>query len=130
MIPNMPCCPLAAGSHHTTPKPSPYLSAGPLLCLFLKQVLPLANFAKNLSFSLSSAKEETAAVKHQSRILQDEKRKADKAIKEAADLKDELQLFKNIEFVVNESTAEVNNRMHQMCDFSKSAKDLCYVNGM
>ena len=47
-------------------------------------------------------------------MLQGEKRKADKAKAEATELREKMDLMKNIEFVVNASAPEVNNKLHQV----------------
>jgi len=78
---------------------------------------------KDLQRQLSTSKEETVHHISQNRLLLGLKPIADKAKEEAKKLKEKLESYKHIDFIINESTAAVNNRMHQMSDFSKTAKE-------
>ena len=62
-------------------------------------------------------------------MLQDEKRKSDEAKKHAKQLTEQLESYKHIDFIVNASAAEVNNKMHQVCDFSKASKEYSIIIG-
>ena len=83
---------------------------------------------RSLETRLTSAKEENLNYKAQNSLLQGERKKADRAKKEAQDLREKLELMKNIEFVVNASSSEVNQKLHQMGDYSKASRELSYVN--
>ena len=76
---------------------------------------------------MTSAKEETLNYKAQNSLLQGERKKADFAKKEAKELREKLELLKNIEFIVNASSSEVNQKLHQMGDYSKASRDLSYI---
>ena len=82
---------------------------------------------RSLETRVTSAKEETLNYKAQNSLLQGERKKADFAKKEAKDLREKLERLKNIEFAVNASSAEVNQKLHQMGDYSKASKDLSYI---
>jgi len=91
------------------------------------QAVALREEVRDLEARLSYAKEETQSYKAQTGLMMGEKKKADRARREADDLREKLALFKNIECVVNGSVAEVNQKMHQMGDYSKASKDLTYM---
>jgi len=91
------------------------------------QAVALREEVRDLEAKLSYAKEETQSCRAQTSLMMGEKKKADRAKREAEELREKLALFKNIEFVVNGSSAEVNQKMHQMGDYSKTSKDLTYM---
>jgi len=92
------------------------------------QATALRDEVRSLESRVTSAKEETLNYKAQNSLLQGERKKADRAKREAQDLREKLELMKNIEFVVNASSSEVNQKLHQMGDYSKASRELSYVN--
>jgi len=92
------------------------------------QATALREELRSVEQRLSKAKEQALDYKAANSMLQGEKRKADKAKAEATELREKMDLMKNIEFVVNASAPEVNNKLHQMGDYSKASRELSYVN--
>jgi len=91
------------------------------------QATALRDEVRSLETRVTSAKEETLNYKAQNSLLQGERKKADFAKKEAKELREKLELLKNIEFIVNASSSEVNQKLHQMGDYSKASRDLSYI---
>ena len=56
--------------------------------------------------------------------LRAEKTHAREAQKKAEELRDKLELYKSVEDVINGSMAEVNNRLHEIGDFSNASRQL------
>ena len=96
----------------------------------IAQACALKEELRNVEQRLSGAKEETATYKAQNRLLQTEKRKADQAKKEATDLREKLELYQSIEFMINATAAEVNKKLHQVGDYSKAAKESSIITGI
>ena len=78
------------------------------------QATALREELRSVEQRLSKAKEQALDYKAANSMLQGEKKKADKAKAEATELREKMDLMKNIEFVVNASAPEVNNKLHQV----------------
>ena len=83
-------------------------------CDVFFQATALREELRSVEQRLSKAKEQALDYKAANSMLQGEKKKADKAKAEATELREKMDLMKNIEFVVNASAPEVNNKLHQV----------------
>jgi len=75
----------------------------------------------------NEAREETANLKTQMRYMQAEKHAYKKAKEESAELREQLELYKAVDEMVRGSLGEVNNRLHDMGDFSKASRELSII---
>merc|ERR1719420_247941 len=75
----------------------------------------------------NEAREETANLKTQMRYMQAEKHAYKKAKEESAELREQLEMYKTVDEMVRGSAGEVNNRLHDMGDFSKAARELSII---
>jgi len=91
------------------------------------QAVGLRAELRELEAKLSYAKEEAQTYKAQKGLMLGEKKKAERAKKEAEELQEKLNLYKKIEFIVQGSAAEVNQSLHKNGDYSKATKDLTYM---
>lgn len=72
-------------------------------------------------------KSELATTKTQLKHAQALKTKSDQAKKEASELRDKLNLYQNIEFILSASVGEVNQRLHAMGDFSQTSREFSMI---
>ena len=70
---------------------------------------------------------ELGRVNDSARSLQAEKHSYKKAREEAAELREQLEMYKTVDEMVRGSAGEVNNRLHDMGDFSKAARELSII---
>lgn len=75
----------------------------------------------------NEAREETANMKTQMRYVQAEKHAYRKAKEESAELREKLELYKAVDEMVRGSMGEVNNRLHDIGDFSKASRELSII---
>jgi len=75
----------------------------------------------------NEAREETSNLKTQMRYMQAEKHAYKKAKEESAELREQLELYKAVDEMVRGSMGEVNNRLHDIGDFSKASRELSII---
>lgn len=75
----------------------------------------------------NEAREETANMRTQMRYMQAEKHAYKKAKEESNELREQLELYKAVDDMVRGSMGEVNNRLHDIGDFSKASRELSII---
>lgn len=72
-------------------------------------------------------KEDLTAARSKVKYLQADKENATLAKREADDLRSKLELYRNIDLVVQGSIGEVNDKLHEMGDFSRASRELSII---
>ena len=93
------------------------------------QAIALREELREVERKLSSTKEQIVDIKAENRLLRGEKSKSDKAKKEAKELSERLKEYEHIQFIINESASKVNQKLHELCDFSKATKESTIIIG-
>ena len=93
------------------------------------QAIALREELREVERKLSSTKEQIVDIKAENRLLRAEKSKSDKTKKEAKELSERLKEYEHIQFIINESASKVNQKLHELCDFSKATKESTIIIG-
>ena len=95
----------------------------------IAQTVALRSELRDTEERLAKAKEEKAIAKQECRLMLHEKDKIEKAKKKVKALEEQLEQYKHIDFIINETSVAVNKKLHELCDFSKATKDSTIIIG-
>ena len=93
------------------------------------QAVGLREELRSTEIKLSKVKEEIAITSANARILRQENKKLEQTKKRAKDLEDMLETYKHMDFIINETSSAVNEKLHDLCDFSKSTRESTIIIG-
>ena len=82
---------------------------------------------RDLERVVQDAKDEASNYRTQMKYLRAEKTRYDKAREETQAAKEKLQLYESIDLIVKGTIGEVNDRLHDIGDFSKTARELSII---
>ena len=91
------------------------------------QKVALRDEVRKAETQRNSEREEKQCLKTQMRYMEADRVKAKKAKEEADELRERLDLYKAVDDMVRGSMGEVNSRLHEMGDFSKTARELSVI---
>ena len=93
------------------------------------QAVGLRDELRDTEVKLNKVKEERAATAGDCRMLRQENKNIKHLKKREKDLEEELEMYKHIKFIINESSSAVNEKLHEQCDFSKSTRESTIIIG-
>ena len=89
----------------------------------IAQAVALRDEIRHVESKLSSVKQDIIDIKQENRILRGQKEKTEKSRKEVKELSEKLEQYQHIDFVIKASASDVNNKLHELRDFSKTTKE-------
>jgi TRAF-interacting protein len=93
------------------------------------QAVGLREEFRDTEVKLIKIKEEIATKVAECRILRQENKKIEQAKKKAKELEEKVEMYKHIDFVINETSSAVKQKLHENGDYSKSSHDSAIIIG-